>query len=53
LRYSDGSYYTGDFEDGKMHGFGKYYWQPTGHWYEGEYKNNLKAGKGKYYYNYS
>lgn len=50
MRYPDGSYYSGDFEGGRMHGKGKYFWASTGHWYEGEYKCNFRDGWGKYFY---
>lgn len=51
MKYPDGSYYTGDFEAGRMHGKGKYFWAKTGHWYEGEYKSNFREGWGRYYFN--
>ena len=51
--FVDGSYYKGEFKNGKMHGFGQYNWKNTGHWYEGQYRENSREGKGKYYYNNS
>jgi hypothetical protein len=50
MTYADGSFYEGDFVEGKMHGNGKYFWTDTGHWYEGEYKMNFKDGFGRYYF---
>ena len=50
MRFADGSYYTGSFLEGKMHGIGSYFWAATGHRYEGEYSDNFRNGQGKYFY---
>ena len=44
----DGSYYEGDFVDGKKCGFGKYVWGKD-KYYEGEWENNKQNGKGIYF----
>jgi hypothetical protein len=50
MRYPDGSYYTGGFEGGKMHGKGRYTWTKTGNWFVGTYKDNVREGHGTYHY---
>lgn len=44
--FSDGSYYEGDFVNGKFHGKGKYTWA-NGTYYEGEFANGDFNGYGK------
>ena len=42
MKFKDGSYYDGEFEDGLMSGYGKYFWSDRGHWYEGRYLKNMR-----------
>ena len=44
--FSDGSYYEGDFVNGKFHGKGKYTWA-NGTYYEGDFANGDFNGYGK------
>ena len=44
--FSDGSYYEGDFVNGKFHGKGKYTWA-DGTYYEGDFANGDFNGYGK------
>ena len=39
--------YEGDFENGVMHGRGKYTWT-TGNVYEGDFENGVMHGRGRY-----
>ena len=47
--YSDGSWYEGDFKNGKSHGQGYYSW-PDGSWYKGEFKDGQREGQGTIYW---
>ena len=44
---NNGHKYSGEFKNGKMHGFGEYFY-PDGAKYIGEFKNGLKDGQGKF-----
>ena len=46
--YSDGSYYEGEFSDGKKDGPGKYIWDKD-RYFEGRWKNDKENGYGTYY----
>ena len=46
-QWSDGSVYSGDWEDNKIVGYGIYTWI-DGRKYEGNWENNFMHGKGKY-----
>ena len=47
-RYSDGSYYEGEYINGiKKHGFGRYTYK-DGSYYEGEWKDGKISGEGLY-----
>ena len=45
--YSDGSWYEGEFKNGKSHGKGYYGWA-DGSWYKGEFKDGQREGQGHY-----
>ena len=45
--YSDGSWYEGEFKNGKSHGQGYYGWA-DGSWYKGEFKDGQREGQGHY-----
>lgn len=47
INYSDGSKYTGNIVNGRIHGLGIYIW-PSGAKYIGEFKDNMKHGRGIY-----
>jgi len=49
-KYPSGSRYIGGFKDGKLHGFGKYFYHPSGDVYEGEWLMDMKHGQGTYTY---
>ncbi|MFO1421500.1 MAG: protein kinase [Candidatus Competibacteraceae bacterium] len=49
-RYPDGSEYTGDFRNAKMHGQGTYLYAGRGEKYVGEWRNGAIDGQGTYYY---
>ncbi|MCP5159706.1 MAG: protein kinase [Gammaproteobacteria bacterium] len=49
-RYSDGSEYSGDFRNAKMHGQGTYIYANRGEKYVGEWRNGIINGQGAYYY---
>lgn len=49
-RYPDGSQYTGDFRNAKMHGQGTYVYAGRGEKYVGEWRNGVINGQGVYYY---
>ncbi|MCB1775837.1 MAG: protein kinase [Candidatus Competibacteraceae bacterium] len=49
-RYPDGSEYSGDFRNAKMHGRGTYVYAGRGEKYEGEWRNGVINGQGTYYY---
>lgn len=42
----EGSYYEGEFLDGKFEGKGKYYFADSGKVYEGEFRDNSMNGVG-------
>jgi len=45
LTFADGSYYTGDFLDNEITGFGEYFWKDR-KFYKGEWKNSKMNGMG-------
>jgi hypothetical protein len=45
MSFKDGSYYEGNWKDGKRNGKGKYMY-PSLNWYEGDWLNNKREGKG-------
>ena len=49
-RHPDGSEYTGDFRNAKMHGQGAYVYAGRGEKYVGEWRNGAIDGQGAYYY---
>ncbi|MBK8754439.1 MAG: protein kinase [Candidatus Competibacteraceae bacterium] len=49
-RYPDGSEYSGQFRDAKMHGQGTYVYAGRGEKYTGEWRNGVISGQGTYYY---
>ena len=49
-RHPDGSEYTGEFRNAKMHGQGAYVYASRGEKYTGEWRNNVINGQGTYYY---
>ncbi len=49
-RYPDGSEYSGDFRNAKMHGQGTYVYAGRGEKYVGEWRNGIINGQGTYYY---
>jgi len=49
-RYPDGSEYSGDFRNAKMHGQGAYVYAGRGEKYVGEWRNGVISGQGAYYY---
>lgn len=49
-RYPDGSEYSGDFRNAKMHGQGTYVYAGRGEKYVGEWRNGIISGQGTYYY---
>ena len=49
-RYPDGSEYSGDFRNAKMHGQGTYAYAGRGEKYVGEWRNGVINGQGAYYY---
>ena len=49
-RYPDGSEYSGDFRNAKMHGQGTYVYAGRGEKYVGEWRNGVINGQGVYYY---
>ncbi len=49
-RYPDGSEYSGQFRDAKMHGQGTYVYAGRGEKYTGEWRNGVINGQGTYYY---
>jgi serine/threonine protein kinase len=49
-RYPDGSEYSGDFRNAKMHGQGTYVYAGRGEKYVGEWRNGVINGQGTYYY---
>lgn len=49
-RYPDGSQYSGDFRNAKMHGQGTYVYAGRGEKYVGEWRNGVINGQGTYYY---
>lgn len=48
-KYANGSFYEGEWEDGKFHGKGKFNWT-DGSSYEGEYEHGKKEGQGSFVY---
>lgn len=48
LLNGDGYKYSGDFSNGRFHGFGKL--ENSNYIYEGQFKNGLLEGKGKFKY---
>ncbi len=49
-RYPDGSEYSGDFRNAKMHGQGTYVYAGRGEKYVGDWRNGVINGQGTYYY---
>ncbi len=49
-RYSDGSEYSGEFRNAKMHGEGTYTYAGRGEKYVGDWRNGVINGQGTYYY---
>jgi tetratricopeptide (TPR) repeat protein len=49
-RYPDGSEYSGDFRNARMHGQGTYTYAKRGEKYVGEWRNGVINGQGAYYY---
>ncbi len=49
-RHPDGSEYSGEFHNGKMHGQGTYVYAGRGEKYAGEWRNGVISGQGTYYY---
>lgn len=49
-RYPDGSEYSGEFHNAKMHGQGTYVYAGRGEKYVGEWRNGAINGEGTYYY---
>ena len=49
-RYPDGSEYSGDFRNAKLHGQGTYVYAGRGEKYVGEWRNGVINGQGAYYY---
>ncbi|MCC8994053.1 MAG: protein kinase [Candidatus Contendobacter sp.] len=49
-RYPDGSEYSGDFRNAKMHGEGTYAYAGRGEKYVGEWRGGVINGQGTYYY---
>jgi hypothetical protein len=49
-RYPDGSEYSGDFRNARMHGQGTYTYAGRGEKYVGEWRNSVINGQGTYYY---
>ena len=45
--FAQGDVYSGQYQDGKPHGYGQYKWKNTS-LYVGEFKNGMKHGKGKW-----
>ena len=50
MTFTDGSYFTGHWKDGHMHGRGQFVWK-TGQKYKGDYHIGKKEGFGVYHYN--
>ena len=48
ITYKDGSYYDGEWENGKRHGFG-IEWLYDGSSYRGYYQDDKRHGQGTYY----
>ena len=49
-RFPDGSEYSGEFRDAKLHGEGTYVYAGRGEKYVGEWRNGVINGLGVYYY---
>lgn len=49
-RYPDGSEYSGEFRNAKMHGEGTYSYAGRGEKYTGDWRNGVINGQGTYYY---
>lgn len=49
-RHPDGSEYSGEFRNAKMHGQGTYVYAGRGEKYVGEWRNGVINGQGTYYY---
>ncbi len=49
-RYPDGSEYSGEFRNAKMHGQGTYVYAGRGEKYVGEWRSGVINGEGTYYY---
>lgn len=49
-RQPDGSEYSGEFRNAKMHGQGTYVYAGRGEKYVGEWRDNVINGQGTYYY---
>lgn len=47
---SDGSFYVGEFNEGKKSGFGQFYYDNGSH-YDGYWKNDQKQGEGRFFFN--
>eukprot|EP01012_Entosiphon_sulcatum_P025595 TRINITY_DN30939_c0_g1_i1.p1 TRINITY_DN30939_c0_g1~~TRINITY_DN30939_c0_g1_i1.p1 ORF type:complete len:198 (+),score=28.07 TRINITY_DN30939_c0_g1_i1:35-628(+) len=48
--FENGDVYDGTWQDGKMHGYGVYYFKRSGNQYTGEWANGKKEGHGKFYH---
>ena len=47
---SDGSFYIGEFLNGKKNGFGQFYYDNGSH-YDGYWRNDHKQGEGRFFFN--
>ena len=48
--HSDGSFYIGEFYNGKKNGFGQFYYDNGSH-YDGFWQNDHKQGEGSFFFN--
>ena len=44
-RFANGDSYKGNYENGKPHGYGDYYWS-SGSFFKGNFKAGLRCGQG-------
>ncbi|MCB1179945.1 MAG: hypothetical protein KDK36_20375 [Leptospiraceae bacterium] len=49
IKFQDGTKYEGQFKDGKIYGFGRFY-NTEGDFYEGSLRDGVKEGSGIYFY---
>ena len=49
LTLPDGSDYNGEFQNGKYHGQGRYFWAKTGAVYDGDWQNDQMEGSGNFF----